>query len=220
MTRTRNKQHLTPKPKLTKEDRREKYTQLARDRKNRAVAKAVGRTQICYGCRLRGHSLAFCPSATASANDKDKSASKQAKAVIREKICYKCGSKDHSLSACPDYHSSSDTDLPFAQCFVCNEQGHLASQCSQNEKGVFPNGGACKKCGSNRHVSSKCSVKTESAKKNKHANDSASDNDDFDVSDLLESSLSDETSRKTTAVGQDKQGSASGSAKKRKVVNF
>ena len=31
----------------------------------------------------------------------------------------------------------------YATCFICGEQGHLSSQCSQNEKGLYPKGGCC-----------------------------------------------------------------------------
>lgn len=197
MTRSHNQQ---PKPKLTKEQRREKYTQLARDRKERAVARAVGRSQICFACRQKGHSLAFCP------NSKN-TPGKQRK--LARKICYKCGSEEHALSACAKYVGPEDKDLPFATCFVCGEKGHLSSQCSQNEKGVFPNGGSCKRCGSNRHVSSKCPQTAESKPKKTTISE-----DDFDVNEYLEDMPN------TAATSTKKTISEGASSKKRRVVNF
>ena len=72
------------------------------------------------------------------------------------KICFKCGSDEHSLAKCPKRQSGNDMELPFVSCFVCNRKGHLASQCPQNGKGLYVNGGACKKCGSTRHLSKDC----------------------------------------------------------------
>lgn len=48
--------------------------------------------------------------------------------------------------------------MPYAKCFVCNEQGHLSKQCPKNENGIYPNGGACHKCGSKAHLAKDCSV--------------------------------------------------------------
>lgn len=81
-------------------------------------------------------------------------------------ICYKCGSTEHRLSECPkrkySKHRSktnyeNDTDLPYAKCFVCNQMGHLSSQCTSNkERGVFVNGGSCRNCGSKYHIAAQC----------------------------------------------------------------
>ncbi|KAJ1495815.1 hypothetical protein T484DRAFT_1761381 [Baffinella frigidus] len=37
--------------------------------------------------------------------------------------------------------------LAFAVCFICQEKGHISSQCPQNTTGIYPKGGSCKVCG-------------------------------------------------------------------------
>jgi zinc finger CCHC domain-containing protein 9 len=56
-------------------------------------------------------------------------------------------------------------ELPFATCFICNTKGHLASQCQQNEKGIYINGGSCRTCGSTKHRASDCLEKKQSEPK-------------------------------------------------------
>lgn len=46
--------------------------------------------------------------------------------------------------------------LAFASCFICKETGHLASQCQKNEHGIYPRGGGCRFCGSNKHLARDC----------------------------------------------------------------
>jgi zinc finger CCHC domain-containing protein 9 len=58
-------------------------------------------------------------------------------------------------------------DLPFATCFVCNEKGHLASQCDQNERGIYVNGGSCRTCGSIKHRATDCPEKNKSKQQDK-----------------------------------------------------
>ncbi|KAI8055525.1 hypothetical protein BDF22DRAFT_618541 [Syncephalis plumigaleata] len=91
---------------------------------------------ICYSCRKTGHSVSECP------NAKEQGVG----------YCYKCGSKDHTTKRC---HIKADV-YTFAQCFICNEKGHLASKCPQNDRGVYPNGGCCRFCGSICHLSKDC----------------------------------------------------------------
>ena len=133
------------KPRMTKEERRLKYTQRARDKRIQQRSKGRMKDTICFKCRKRGHAVIDCPEAT----DEEKSQVQQKSSSI---ICYKCGSKDHALRACKKLTSKerssftskgrldySQIDLPFATCFVCNEKGHLSSQCTKNTKVSFQN---------------------------------------------------------------------------------
>ncbi|KAJ3112728.1 hypothetical protein HK098_007970 [Nowakowskiella sp. JEL0407] len=102
------------------------------------------RDMICFNCREYGHAVADCPQA------KEGDIEGQATG-----ICYRCGSTAHRVQMCRKFPKK-DNPYPFAHCFVCNEQGHLSSQCPQNEKGLYPNGGSCKYCGSVRHLARDC----------------------------------------------------------------
>jgi zinc finger CCHC domain-containing protein 9 len=140
------------KPKMTKDERRAKYTQIARDRKAKQVAREKSIKLVCYNCRKLGHAVSECP--------EQKSQQKMQQSDV--KICYKCGSHDHALAACPSMRAGGkkhDGTLPFATCFICHLTGHLASKCSQNEKGIYVNGGACKTCGSKQHRATDCPEK-------------------------------------------------------------
>ena len=72
-------------------------------------------------------------------------------------VCYNCGEPGHSTFACPIDKASAGCGaveghrwsekccvikvgdgMSYAICFVCNEEGHLASRCSKNERGVYP----------------------------------------------------------------------------------
>ena len=46
---------------------------------------------------------------------------------------------------------------------MCTEIGHLASQCPKNEKGIYPDGGCCRYCGSTRHLARHCNPTTKDA---------------------------------------------------------
>mmetsp|Transcript_29381 Transcript_29381/g.60954 ORF Transcript_29381/g.60954 Transcript_29381/m.60954 type:complete len:287 (+) Transcript_29381:191-1051(+) len=48
------------KPKITKEERRAKYTALARARRDKHMDKQRDKNLICYKCRKRGHSAENC----------------------------------------------------------------------------------------------------------------------------------------------------------------
>lgn len=162
------------KPKMTKEERRKKYTDIARKRRQKQNQNRGGwnsrngkKEIICYLCRQSGHTVGNCP------NSGKESSNNQ------ELLCYKCGSTEHSLSACPKRNSSKE--LPFATCFLCKEKGHLVSGCPQNKKGIYVNGGSCRYCGGRDHLATAC---PEKKKKNKINNTQEEDNTDID--DLLD----------------------------------
>lgn len=127
-----------PKPKITKEERRAKYTQIAKERREKQAKRERSRDIVCFKCREKGHTSSDCGQAGV--------------------LCYKCGSKDHSLKDCCDYRKG-DNDLPFASCYFCEKTGHLASACPENSRGIYVNGGACRKCGSTQHISAECPEK-------------------------------------------------------------
>jgi hypothetical protein len=181
------------KPTMTKEERREKYTAMARKRRekmqNRGSRHHGSKEGVCYQCRQTGHSVGNCPMKGNGASENS------------ELLCYKCGSTKHSLSSCQK--RSSSNELPFATCFICKEKGHLASGCAQNEKGIYVNGGSCRFCDSRDHLATVCPDK----KKKKKSDPT----DEVDINDLLEEPTT--TSKKAeTKVAE--------MPKKRRVVKF
>ena len=145
VTTPRKQKHKhVAKQKMTKEERRAKYTQIAHSRRDIKAQKEHARHLVCFKCRQKGHLASSCPESS------------------QESICYKCGSSEHSLQACPKVIKGErvvEMDLPFATCFICNTKGHLASQCQQNEKGIYVNGGSCRTCGSTKHRATDCPEK-------------------------------------------------------------
>eukprot|EP00545_Synedropsis_sp_CCMP1620_P013023 CAMPEP_0119028442 /NCGR_PEP_ID=MMETSP1176-20130426/38882_1 /TAXON_ID=265551 /ORGANISM="Synedropsis recta cf, Strain CCMP1620" /LENGTH=167 /DNA_ID=CAMNT_0006984571 /DNA_START=113 /DNA_END=613 /DNA_ORIENTATION=- len=135
---------------MTKEDRRAKYTQKAHDRRDKKNQSGRARHVVCFKCRQQGHLASDC---TENNADGSSSNSNPEEPNI---LCYKCGSTDHNLKDCRVYRGRGDNDLPHATCFVCQEKGHLSSNCSKNTKGMYVNGGSCRSCGSKQHVYSNC----------------------------------------------------------------
>ncbi|PVU86138.1 hypothetical protein BB559_006004 [Furculomyces boomerangus] len=84
------------------------------------------------------------------------------KILSKFQICFGCRGKGHSLKDCRNvketqvicYHCGSDEHITKN----CPSPGksHLSSKCPQNTKGLYPNGGSCKFCGSVNHLSRSC----------------------------------------------------------------
>ncbi|CAM9779384.1 unnamed protein product, partial [Chrysoparadoxa australica] len=139
--------------KMTKEQRREKYTKKAKEQREKAAEKrrlALGyqgtrhtardaSKLYCLFCRGKGHLVADCK--------KKEGGEEQGETCL----CFRCGSKEHRLKDCKK-RSKDQSRLPFATCFICSAKGHLASQCQENENGIYPKGGCCKLCSSKKHL--------------------------------------------------------------------
>ena len=193
------------KPKLTKEERRIKYTQRFLDKRDNSKVRNV----VCFSCRKTGHTAAQCP---------------EAKQEQQQNICYKCGSTEHRLALCPKLRNKkynlSDEVLPFAVCFICKQKGHLAGQCSKNENGVYPQGGACKNCGGKNHLSHDCPQRIKKTKADTNICPVA-DIDELDAKDFEQESGDTQPNTITSEqVGGDKLGEKILSKKRRNVVGF
>ncbi|KAJ2945758.1 hypothetical protein O0L34_g600 [Tuta absoluta] len=114
---------------------------LERRRAEKALARM--RKEVCYNCRKGGHNLSDCPELK----------SKIPGADAPEGVCFKCGSTEHRQFECKVQR---DKEFRFATCFICKEPGHIARQCPDNPKGLYPNGGSCKLCGDVTHLRKDC----------------------------------------------------------------
>ncbi|GBP56331.1 Zinc finger CCHC domain-containing protein 9 [Eumeta japonica] len=114
---------------------------LERRRAEKALARL--KKEVCYNCRKGGHNLSDCPDLK----------SKIPGADAADGVCFKCGSTEHRQFECK---VQKDQVFRFASCFICKEQGHIARQCPDNPKGLYPNGGACKLCGDVTHLRKDC----------------------------------------------------------------
>lgn len=109
-------------------ERRKAEKALTREKKN-----------VCFNCRKSGHLLSECP----DLNEE----------LTCTGICFKCGSTEHTHFECKVVRNQ---EFKFATCFICREQGHIARQCPDNAKGLYPNGGACNLCGDVTHLKKDC----------------------------------------------------------------
>ncbi|XP_014477859.1 PREDICTED: uncharacterized protein LOC106746136 [Dinoponera quadriceps] len=111
---------------------------LKRRKAERALARA--KKLLCFNCRKSGHVLSDCPELGG-------------KEEAGTGICFKCGSTEHTHFECK---VNKDSAYRYAKCFICREQGHISSQCPDNPKGIYPNGGCCKSCGAVTHLKKDC----------------------------------------------------------------
>jgi zinc finger CCHC domain-containing protein 9 len=114
---------------VMKQERRKAEKLLVRERK-----------KVCFHCRNSGHLLSQCPELGSSTES-------------GTGICFKCGSTEHTHFQCQVIRTQ---DFRYAECFVCKEQGHIARQCPDNPRGLYPKGGACKVCGDVTHLKKDC----------------------------------------------------------------
>ncbi|EEB16851.1 zinc finger protein cchc domain containing protein, putative [Pediculus humanus corporis] len=119
-------------------DKLEAALKLERRRAEKSLSRL--KKSVCFHCRGSGHVLSQCPSLTETEN-------------TGTGICYKCGSTEHSAIECKVVKGSS---FQFAECFICKEQGHIARQCPDNPRGLYPHGGACRECGDVTHLRKDC----------------------------------------------------------------
>jgi len=225
------------RPKITKEERRKKYTDIARSRRQRQNGLRGGtgggnnkNKLVCYNCRQSGHTAAECPSLGNSNSNTNKNTNNYAdhstSSVAGGILCYKCGSTEHALHHCPKRNSnrgnSDRHDLPYAICFVCQKKGHLASSCPKNMNGIYINGGCCKTCGSLQHIAKFCPEKRKNKKKEEEESSLNKDDVDHEKSkSLIEDLLESEPDCCGTGKGTNNNRKTSTEKKKqRRVVNF
>lgn len=111
----------------------------------RKAEKSLSREKkkVCFNCRNSGHTLSECPMLKSGSDAQ----------LSETGICFKCGSTEHTHFQCKVNRSD---NFKFAQCFICKEQGHIARQCPDNSKGLYPNGGSCRECGAVTHLKKDC----------------------------------------------------------------
>lgn len=114
---------------------------LERRRAEKALARA--KKDVCYNCRKGGHVLSDCPELK----------EKIPGGNVADGVCFKCGSTEHRQFECKVQR---EKEFRFATCFICKEPGHIARQCPDNPKGLYPNGGNCKLCGDVTHLRKDC----------------------------------------------------------------
>jgi len=144
-TTTTTTKHGGKKRKPSQEERK----QNAEARKNipaslakRHEARRLRRlkSKPCFHCRKPGHLSSACP--LKEEGDVDN-------------LCFKCGSDEHTVHECT-VTTQDGAQHPFAKCFICKQTGHLSGACPDNPRGLYPDGGGCKFCGSVEHYRRDC----------------------------------------------------------------
>jgi zinc finger CCHC domain-containing protein 9 len=120
--------------------RKEVVAIMKRERRKAEKLLVRERKKVCFHCRNSGHLLSQCPKLGSSSES-------------GTGICFKCGSTEHTHLQCQVIRTQ---DFRYAECFVCKEQGHIARQCPDNPRGLYPKGGACKVCGDVTHLKKDC----------------------------------------------------------------
>ncbi|KAI9295463.1 hypothetical protein K502DRAFT_218919 [Neoconidiobolus thromboides FSU 785] len=109
---------------------------------------------VCFNCRKPGHSVKDCPTNSTANPNLD---TELDTVELATGICYHCGTMEHSSKNC-DHINRKKHPFKFATCFLCREDGHLASKCKNNINGLYPNGGGCKHCDSKDHFAKDCEM--------------------------------------------------------------
>ena len=143
---------LTKKLQAAKLPGQEIKAALKRERRKAEKELARSKKLVCFNCRQPGHLLTDCPL--------QKNGGDSAVTSGHSGLCFKCGSNDHTSKNCKSKRKGEDA-FAFATCFICKERGHLAKSCPDNPKGLYPNGGGCRFCGSVEHLKSDCTRKSE-----------------------------------------------------------
>ena len=113
----------------------------------------------CLCCKKKGHIMAECKSKNdPTVNSVNQTVSNTNDSSDKHsKLCFNCGKADHSIYAC---NLPVDMkNLPFADCFICKNKGHLSSNCPSSENGIYIKGGACFNCDSKEHLAKNCPLK-------------------------------------------------------------